>query len=240
MRAQAAWLKRLLKNISSASCSLCRGSLEPSHAAIYAACSDALPWMYNSCQRCALPLENAQLCIACAIAPPPYERCIAALHYLPPMNYLIGDVKRDAYAPITRQLALQCASVFHRAYRRRLPDLLVPLPLHWSKQLRRGFNQCELLGRHLTQALPTIQLRCDICRRTGRAPAQRRQSKSDRKRAVADAFNCRISLDQARIAILDDVVTTGATAASMTNSLKAAGARQVDVWCIARTGWNNY
>ena len=120
-------------------------------------------------------------------------------------------------------------------------------PIYWcpchcngSKPLRRGFNQCEPLGRHLTQSLPEIQLRCDICRRTGRAPPQRRQSKINRKRAVADAFNCRIPLDQARIAILDDVVTTGSTAASMTHSLLTAGARQVDVWCIGRTGWNNY
>ena len=82
MRAQAAWLKRLFKNIPSGPCSLCRGSLEASHAAICAACSDALPWMHNSCQRCALPLENAQLCIACAAAPPPYERRTAALRAL--------------------------------------------------------------------------------------------------------------------------------------------------------------
>ena len=82
MRAQAAWLKRLFKNIPSGPCSLCRGSLEASHAAICAACSDALPWMHNSCQRCALPLENAQICIACAAAPPPYERRTAALRAL--------------------------------------------------------------------------------------------------------------------------------------------------------------
>ena len=114
------------------------------------------------------------------------------------------------------------------------------MPQHWSKQLRRGLNQCELLGYHLTEALPEIQLRGDIYRCTGRAPPQRRQSAINIKRALADAFKYRIPLEQARIAVLDDVLTAGATAVAMTYLLLAVTARQVHVRYIAKTGWNNY
>jgi ComF family protein len=119
--------------------------------------------------------------------------------------------------------------------------MLIPMPLHWLKLLRRGFNQSQLIAATVQSKLPNTSVRTDLCSRLHYGRAQHLQSKLQRQRSMSNTFVCRPSVDLvgARVALVDDVVTTGATATAATRSLLEAGVKSVDLWCIARTGWHN-
>jgi ComF family protein len=111
-------------------------------------------------------------------------------------------------------------------------DFVTPVPLHWRRQWERGFNQSELLAR-------TIARRCGILmrralQRVRATSAQAGLSDHGRRKNVAAAFRCRADLSGKRILLIDDVMTTGSTAASCARALKAAGARRVVVLTVAR------
>ena len=126
-----------------------------------------------------------------------------------------------------------------------MPSLLIPMPLHWQKMARRGFNQSlvigKLLSRHLLyQHRTSVKLSTEICHRITNNQAQQTLDKKQRARSVKDAFA--VPAEAARaikglsVAVIDDVVTTGATANAIATALAEAGAKQVDIWCLARTG----
>lgn len=115
-----------------------------------------------------------------------------------------------------------------------LPDLVVPVPLSRRRLLRRGHNQAALLARWLVGALDTT-FTTDVCWRVRDTPPQAGLSRSARLRNLTDAFAARRRLDDLRIAVVDDVMTTGTTVASLTRTLLEEGAREVHVWTAART-----
>jgi ComF family protein len=117
-------------------------------------------------------------------------------------------------------------------------DVLVPVPLHWHRQWRRGFNQSELLCRHLKMICPELKscaIEHRLIRRQRATAAQSGMNAKQRARNLKGAFTVHKPCDNLRIAVVDDVFTTGATAAAMAHALQAAGARSIEVWCLART-----
>ena len=118
------------------------------------------------------------------------------------------------------------------------PDLLIPTPLHWRRRWQRGFNQCELLCRALRRrspALAGVPLEPGAVRRHRSTPAQSSMNARARRRNLHGAFTVRKPCAKLRAAVVDDVMTTGATAAAIARSLRDAGADRVDIWCLART-----
>jgi ComF family protein len=118
-------------------------------------------------------------------------------------------------------------------------DAIVPVPLFWRRRLQRGFNQSELLARGLARCtgIPAV----NALRRVRPTPTQAGLSNSVRRQNVAQAFRSR-SVQGKRILLIDDVMTTGATAASCALALKQAGARRVALLTVARVdrrmeGW---
>jgi ComF family protein len=118
-------------------------------------------------------------------------------------------------------------------------DAIVPVPLYWRRRLQRGFNQAELLGRgvSLHTGIPLAK----ALRRLRPTPTQAGLSNSARRQNVATAFRAR-NVQGKRILLIDDVMTTGATAASCALALKQAGARRVSLLTVARVdrrmeGW---
>ncbi len=111
-------------------------------------------------------------------------------------------------------------------------DLVTAVPLHWFKRWRRGFNQSELLGQAIARArnIPSAS----VLRRTGATRAQAGLSNAQRRENVAGAFRARRRLNGLRILLVDDVMTTGATAGACAKALKKAGARSVSVLSLAR------
>jgi len=118
-------------------------------------------------------------------------------------------------------------------------DAIVPVPLHWRRRLQRGFNQAELLARALARrtGIPVSK----ALRRVRATPNQAGLSNSERRKNVTQAFRCR-PVAAKRILLIDDVLTTGSTAAACALALKRAGAHRVALLTVARVdrrmeGW---
>jgi ComF family protein len=117
-------------------------------------------------------------------------------------------------------------------------DLLVPVPLHWRRRWSRGFNQSELLAGELLATCPEFRhsrLAGRLARRVRWTPAQSGLSAGRRAVNPRGAFTVRRPCDNLRVAIVDDVLTTGATASALAAELARAGASHIEVWCLART-----
>jgi len=117
-------------------------------------------------------------------------------------------------------------------------DLIVPVPLHWRKLWRRGFNQSEQLGSQLCKLHPDITtggMDIRLARRKRATPAQSGMDATQRRHNVRGAFTTRRACASLRVAIVDDVLTTGATADALAKALRDAGASSIEIWCLART-----
>ena len=121
------------------------------------------------------------------------------------------------------------------------PQVLVPVPLHWRALIRRGYNQSYIIAKQLSAMLEQTSIANNILYRRRYTQPQHLQTKQDRLRSMIDVFDIkrRHSIAGLKLALIDDVVTTGATAQSAALCLLKAGAESVDIWCIARTGWHN-
>lgn len=219
-------------------CVLCRmpavGNLP-----LCSACAEDLTPNNYPCLRCAVPLPHtsskATICGRCQGKPPSFDQVRAPWLYDDAMAYLISQWKFQGQIRLTPLLA----QLWQQRVTNPNPvDLLVPLPLHWRKLWSRGFNQSELLCAALRQAHPALTDIPDDRRLLHRPQATRPQpgmSATQRQQNLAGAFTCRRPCDNLRIAVLDDVLTTGASAEAAARALRDAGAARIEIWCLART-----
>lgn len=166
--------------------------------------------------------------------PPRFHRTFAPLSYGYPVDRLLLGLKFGRRMHLARALAQSIAEGVRSQLRQGLvemPEALVPVPLHPRRLAKRGFNQAEEIARFIGReiGLPVLP---GLCRRVRHTRMQSRLSDEDRQGNVADAFAC--SESPLRPAIVDDVVTTGATADALAAALIAAGAEHVQVWAAAR------
>ncbi len=216
-------------------CLLC-GAASRRPADICAPCQQELPTLGPHCRRCALPLATAAAsqCGQCLKKNPDFQRVIARWRYQGNAARLISQFKYQRQHSYGRVLADLLAEQLVEVYRdQALPELLVATPMHWLRRLKRGFNHSEQLAKHLSQRLE-IPLYRDI-RRVRHSKPQQSLNAEQRRHNLKSAFRARRRLDGQCIAVVDDVVTTGATANELSRTLLAAGAAQVHIWCLART-----
>ncbi len=179
--------------------------------------------------------EAAVNCGACQRDPPPFQRCIAPWLYDEYLGHLIQQWKFAGHqhlSPLLADLWLQEVP--------RLPavDVIVPVPLHWRRQWRRGYNQSELLARQLRRRQPALRnsaLSLTLIKRQRATAAQSGMNAAKRAANLHDAFTVRSPCDNLRVALVDDVLTTGSTARAIAAKLRQAGASHIEVWCVART-----
>ena len=206
---------------------------------ICTSCEADLPWLGGHCQICALPLPSAGLtCGACLKKPPSFSQVEVPWRYAFPLDSLITRFKHHAKWPMGRLLGELLSHHLQHAFDEGLarPDLLLPVPLANKRQRQRGFNQAQLLAQWLSPRLQLL-LQPNWLRRTLDTPAQQQLDAATRKRNLRNAFALAPSsqLSGLHVALVDDVLTTGATAESVARLLKRAGAARVDVYCLART-----
>jgi ComF family protein len=115
-----------------------------------------------------------------------------------------------------------------------LPDYIIPMPLHPSKLRERGFNQSQLLAAGISRSLG-VELLPESCKRVRNTPPQTGLPWKERKLNMHNAFSCDIDFTGKRIALVDDVLTTGASLNALAKAVKLQGAVQVDAWVVART-----
>lgn len=183
------------------------------------------------CPQCAVPTPDSQVCGACLQHPPAHAYTLAALSYAFPVDQLIQALKyqqRLAIAPVLgRALALAARS-------RPRPDLLIPMPLHPKRLQQRGFNHATEIARVIADEL-SLPLDTSICERVRDTPPQVALAYDQRRRNVRDAFVCHGKVAGKRVALIDDVMTTGTSLGELAKTLKKAGAFEVEAWVVART-----
>ncbi|WP_225318671.1 ComF family protein [Cellvibrio sp. KY-GH-1] len=196
---------------------------------------EAFPFL---CSCCALPLKSAApFCGHCLERKPAFSRSCIAFSYEHPLDFLIHQFKYRRQLTSGKLLGEMLADTCRQAER---PDFLVPAPIHWRKRWRRGFNQTELLARQVGKLLqlPVV----DALRQTRYHESQKDLGRKQRQKnlrqslALRNKFKARV--EGAHIALVDDVVTTAATARALSELLLKAGAQRVDIWALARTPEN--
>jgi ComF family protein len=215
----------LAKLLFGGSCFVCRGV---SRKLLCEACREELPRLGDElCPRCALPSPRAAVCGRCLSEPPAYDATTAALAYDFPADTLVHALKfrgELALAPLLGSLL--SASIASWSV-----DRVIPVPLSAARLRGRGYNQSVEIARHLARG----KLDVDLCVRRGDAVPQTELPCDERRRNVRGAFGCRRPLTGATVAVVDDVMTTGATLDELALTLKRAGAARVVNWVVART-----
>ena len=247
---------RLLTVISPWHCVLCG---DP--AAGMDLCKDCLadlPWLGHTCRGCGMPLPDPglRLCGSCLgqshghlrghlhgdshghdLQPAAPDSCVIALVYEYPVAQMLAALKFRHELTYARVLGELLSMRLHEALLNKeimLPDMLLPVPLHPFRQMRRGFNQAELIAGHAARIIG-LPIHRNILRRVRNTPTQMGLRRAARLRNLRNSFTVRGDLNGTKIALLDDVVTTCTTVREIARVLKQKGAQEVQVWAVART-----
>ncbi len=208
--------------------SVCRDCLAdlPWHVPGCRVCGDALP---GTTMRAEAVAQKNHVCGRCLRTPPGFDQVTAALAFATPVD---GWVRRFKYSG-TLYLGRLLSELFLLRCVPAIPDLIVPVPLHRDRLKLRGFNQSAELASVMARRLgvPLVQ---DLLVRAQAGVPQSTLLARDRRRAMRGVFQVKRPLDRARVALVDDVLTTGATASACARALKHAGAAEVRVWVISR------
>jgi ComF family protein len=221
--------RRLADLLFGGSCYLCRGAAD---GLLCAACDADLPRLGAAlCPRCALQSEGGALCGRCLAHPPQFDATLAALAYRFPADVLVQALKfrsELALAPLLARLLLE------RVARPEPVQFVVPVPLARERLAERGCNQALEIARHVARATGA-RLAPELCERVRDTRAQADLPMDERARNVRGAFRCNGLVAGATVAVLDDVMTTGATLDAVARAFKQAGAARVVNWVVART-----
>lgn len=232
--AMASLAEALAETFLPATCSVCGSPLpwRGSRGGVCGACwAAARPHLRGACPVCGDPdAEPTEPCLSCRTAPPPWH---AAASYGPYQGTLREVVVGFKHAR-RDELCTPLADLMLGAHRRAgwpLPDAIVPVPVHWARRWTRGFDHAALLARNIAHGLgrPVVGA---LRRRRGRPQVGR--TRTERLALTEAAFPARRRVT-GLVLLVDDVFTTGATAAACTRALRRAGAGEVHVLTLART-----
>lgn len=220
-------------------CLVCRRTLRGAYS-LCRDCEAELPWLGKVCGRCGEePNEpGAEFCSRCRLSPPEFDSCHAPFAYRPPVDKLIVDYKFNADFASGYALSRILARFMTRRWREsKVPDLLLPVPLHASRLRRRGFNQALEIARVLAAESGTPLCPRGLRKLRPSPPQTEMQDARERGANIRASFGVARNpaiRDARRVAIVDDVVTTMSTAMELTRVLKQAGVEEVEVCCLAR------
>lgn len=202
------------------------------------ACHNSLPILTHYCPRCAniLPTNASLACGSCLISPPPYEKTFALFKYQDAIVHLISQLKFNGqlthakFFSETMRVAIKTQWYLNRP----LPDLIIPVPLHPSKLKERGFNQAVVLAKSIAKDL-NVAFDPFSLKRIKPTYSQTRLNAKDREKNMLHAFSSRYDYSHLTVAVLDDVITTSHTMRACCRVIKERGAKEIHVWCVART-----
>jgi ComF family protein len=223
-------LRRGVDSLLPRHCQACEAPAE--RLALCATCICALPWNDCACAGCALPMAHPGWCPDCARRQPPYDRAWAAFRLEPPIQHSIHALKY--HADFTQARLLGTLMAEQAVQQAPLPQVLIPVPLHPWRLRRRGYNQALELARAISRILE-VPVLPDAAVRQRATEDQIGQSAPARRRNMRGAFALRRPLRGLHVALIDDVMTTGATLTELARSCRRAGADRIEVWAVART-----
>ena len=209
------------------SCQLC-GAASAAQP-LCSACLAELPWLSRSrCEVCAVTLPTGRVCGACLDTPPRFEKIEAVFGYRYPVDTLVRVYKYHGRLALARVLGEMLAREVTSDV-----DVIVPTPLAARRLAERGYNQALEIARVIAAATG-VRLLPNVCRKTVDTPPQASLPWKERARNVRRTFVCDAEFDGERVAVVDDVLTTGSTLNELARVLRKAGASSVRGWVIAR------
>jgi ComF family protein len=216
-------------------CVICHGWCR---GGICDACERSFAAPRPRCQRCARPTAvHLERCGDCVAQTPAFDRCFTFADYSEPWNHLLAAFKYRQSVELAGCLAAGLGRALAAGQAPR-PDWVLPVPLSGERLRERGYNQAFELARRLA-AEHGVATSATLLQRHRDTPHQTGMTREQRERNLRDAFwvddPVGLCMRDAHVALVDDVLTTGATANAAAHALRRAGARAVDVWVVART-----
>ncbi|MBD1558647.1 ComF family protein [Vibrio sp. S9_S30] len=186
----------------------------------------------HRCLQCGLPtLHTVEQCGQCLSTPPPWHRLYCVGDYQPPLSNYVHHFKHQHQFWLSDDLTYLLAAQISQP-----AEIITSVPLHWRRQLWRGYNQSDHLAKSLCQHLGVVE-RFDnqVFNRIKHTGAQQGLNRKARLLNLKNAFTLNSSHVAKHMAIVDDVVTTGSTIRQLCQLLLDVGVETVDIYCICRT-----
>jgi ComF family protein len=224
------------KQIFKQNCILCMQNIDlnkkatPSINAVCRACLNDLPWhQKNACPQCGLH-SNGQICGSCISSPPNFDATHAVFLYTYPIDAMMVRYKYGN--------RLNLGDTFGEFLSEKISvksiDVIIPMPMHPQRIKERGFNQALEIAKVLAKN-HKVPLDFKSAIRQTLSPPQASLPLKERVKNIKGVFKVNGELAGKRVAIVDDVMTTGASLNELSKTLKKAGAAHVECWVIART-----
>lgn len=228
------YLRSIINYLLPPRCVFCFGLGLPYN--ICSNCQQYLPSLPQKCQQCAqfLPSSPELICGRCLSDPPAFERTFVLFPYLPPIPSLITRLKFKgelANAKVLGELMQAQIPLWYEQIAK--PDLIIPVPLHAQRLAERGFNQALEIAKPISRAFAIPIDAAGVQRKKATRPQSSLNAK-ERQRNIKNAFITHRDYNGCRIAILDDVMTTGQTVRELSKTLQEKGAKVIHILSCAR------
>lgn len=229
------WAQRIIAAAFPPTCVLCKGD-GCEGMDLCSGCLEDLPKIGIACMTCGLPLPGATAfsvpCGACLKKPKHFDLTLCPYRFAEPVDWLVRQLKFRARLPHIRVLGalLKQHLIDTNA---ETPQLIIPVPLHHTRQRERGFNQALEIARPLAKHF-NVPVASALCERHQNTPSQSELPAKKRAANIRNAFRLRKPCEVKHVAIVDDVMTTGATVNELAKLLKRNGVEKVQVWVVAR------
>ena len=225
-------LKKVQSWLRPQRCLICQGAV-PGEGDFCQGCAAGLPYSGPACPQCAAPYDlgtHATVCGRCQTETPAYTASRALFRYSFPVDRLIQGLKYHGQLHHARVLGELLAA---QLAERPAPDCILPVPLHPARLRERGYNQSLELARVVARTLE-VKLDYRSLQRTRPTAPQTGLPLDERARNVREAFALAPGFSARRVAIVDDVMTSGYTVNAVAKCLRGAGVEEVEVWVVAR------
>ncbi|WP_264874495.1 ComF family protein [Vibrio agarivorans] len=234
------WWQKNIARLTDPSCSLCGMNIEheqllSSHHAFWCTHCRSTIIEHNRCQCCGLPTESPQHahCGECLKSPPLWNRLYCLSDYQPPLSHLVSQLKYQRQFWHARPLAIELAEIIDNP-----APTITCVPMHWTRRIWRGFNHSEHLAYFISHKVGS-HFNPKLLHRTKMTRPQRGLSSKQRKTNLNHAFEVSDRPLGKHVAIVDDVVTTGATIEQLCKLLLDVGVETIDIYCVCRTTLSN-
>lgn len=189
------------------------------------------------CGHCGSPLlENQPSCGNCLRDEPKWHRLVQIAPYQPPLSIWVHRFKFQQQHQLDHALGRLLLLAVKRAQRQHrlcLPEVILPVPLFWQRHWQRGYNQAALLATYLAEKL-RLPLDLTSLQRIKATRSQRQLTAAERRKNLKKAFVFKPIKPYQRVALVDDVITTGSTMNSICAELLKQGVQEIQVWTLAR------
>ncbi|MBA3696058.1 MAG: ComF family protein [Methylotenera sp.] len=221
--------KLILKQL----CTLC-GSHDAGHLGLCESCLLDLPWhTVSQCPQCSLN-SDGNTCGSCLTAPPSFDATTALFTYDFPLDRLLQQYKYRESLQLANTFAMMLHQKLSPQKNSSIIDLIIPMPMHAKRLQERGFNQAIEIAKLIAKFI-NLPLDYNACQRVKITPPQASLPLKERSKNIRGVFQCNKDVWSLNVAIVDDVMTTGASLDELAKTLKQAGAAHVECWVIART-----